>query len=324
MGGGSTSTTEPMLPPELRELYLESANRMLDFQKEFPLSDAMKNYRKGVAGGSAQEKRAREAVGGLYAEPELWKDARHSSRLAKEHGKEMFTGASQMMNRAERMRTGGAPQAGETAAGMNFRRQVAARPLEMDAATIAQDAGLQAAKGAFEQTTAPMLGNQMAAMGLADSGAHAQRMANAWAATATPHVQAAQAREMQRREDILRNLQQETQDRLGLGKFISDRQMQAMGYEGQALGLQDQANRTMLSTAGMQGDLAQQQWARDKGAIDTGMQVGGVFRSIEDAENQAAYEDFLRQQGLAEKALYAPFGQAAAGLIGSKVTGGGK
>jgi hypothetical protein len=145
------------------------------------------------------------------------------------------------------------------------------------------NASFEATRRAFEASTIPQIRQSRTMMGLGDSNAVTNDISRAWAGVLPTLVE----NELGREE---RGIQRET----------------GAGFAG-AQGL------TGISGA---------QTQREAGATDRGFGFGTGFRGIAEEGNRAVYEDFLRRQGLGERALFAPFGQGQAG-IGTINTGGG-
>jgi hypothetical protein len=83
---------------------------------------------------------------------------------------------------------------------------------------------------------------------------------------------------------------------------------------------------TEAEFAAAQGNqsLGSMDYNRRQGAINTGMQVGGVQRDIAQEGMDAKYEDFLRRAAIGENALMGPFGGLVPSTIGSVTRSSGK
>ncbi len=83
---------------------------------------------------------------------------------------------------------------------------------------------------------------------------------------------------------------------------------------------------TEAEFAAAQGNqsLGSMDYNRRAGAINTGMQVGGVQRDIAQEGMDAKYEDFLRRAAIGENALMGPFGGLVPSTIGSVTRSSGK
>lgn len=319
--GGQTSTTSNQIPPELKALYMKSAKGLTDYQGENPLTGFSGSNPRQFAGASGLELGAQKLV------PQLWdklpglKNADAGLLSLRGKNDEIYGAADRYGQLAEQMRTSETPRAWKVASGLDRARGMAAEKVNASAEDIANDAALQASQKAFKLTSMPMIANQMASMGLGRSTDKGKITQDAWMKNATPHIQDAIGRE-QARINKMTDTEMGIADRnLNLGQFIDDRQRHYLGERANAIGMKNQNIQTGMGIAGQQAQNAQQRWNQMKGAIDTGMGVGGTIRGIEDAQYKANYDDFLRRQGLSEKALYAPFGQAG-NMVGSKTTTG--
>ena len=145
------------------------------------------------------------------------------------------------------------------------------------------NASFEATRRAFEAMTIPQIRQSRTMMGLGDSNAVTNDISRAWAGVLPTLVE----NELGREE---RGIQRET----------------GAGFSG-AQGL---------------GALSGQQTGREFGATDRGFGFGTGFREVAEEGNRAIYEDFIRRQGLAERLLFAPFGQAGSS-IGSRTDQGG-
>lgn len=297
-----------------------------------------------VAGPSGLEDYAAWQVPGLF-------DKSWDEELARDWGGDVYAGGNYMqkvrpwemdLSQEWSSRSAAAgnylnnnPVYGQWESGDLARSQVdtARDQIDYSGGAIAQDAGLQAAQEAFNLTAVPMLNNQYGAMGLGRSTNLGGAVANAWAANATPHIQAAIQRQVDDKNRIMQAEQFASQQMGNLGQLDLSRKLGAIGAMQGAAGqfgniagldtarrsaglgfMSDAANRAMA--------MDQQAWNQQQGAINTAMQVGGVGRGIAQQANDAAYEDFLRRQALAEMALTAPFGQLT-DTFGETVRGGG-
>jgi hypothetical protein len=293
----------------------------MKYQEKNPLTKFGKENPLQVAGNHDLQNAAADAVRGpLKTDRDIQAEKMNQSIWGQTGT--TFGGADSLVKQADQlMRVN--PQAGQVDSSLNYARQLAARRPEIDANSIANDAALQASRGAFEKTAMPMIGNQMAAMGLSDSGQHGQVLGDAWMREATPHVMQAQQREVDRLNRMHEGQQQEASQRLALGQYISDRQFQGLDAKQAGLGLQNQTNQLRLGLADQFAGMGQNEWERKQQSIDNAMKIGTELRGNEQAGYDAAYQDFLRRQGLSEKSLYAPFGNIDD--LNTRVTrGGGK
>jgi hypothetical protein len=141
----------------------------------------------------------------------------------------------------------------------------------------------EATRRAFEAMTIPQIRQSRTMMGLGDSNAVTNDISRAWAGVLPSLVESELGREER-----------------GIERGISSRFTGAQGLAG----------------------LSAQQTARETGATDRGFGFGTAFRGIAEEGNRAVYDDFLRRQGLAERLLFTPFGQAP-GTIGTESETGG-
>jgi len=143
--------------------------------------------------------------------------------------------------------------------------------------------------------------------------------------TAGQEQMARQAAQLSAQENVLGRQLQAGQFRAGLNMTAGDqdlnRLLQRLGYEQQ--GIQNQ-----LGAQQYQAGLQQQIGAQNLQALQAA--IPQQFALAQDQQNylQSAYDrqtqDFLRQQALAEQALYQPFGMIAPTAIGQTATTQGK
>lgn len=145
------------------------------------------------------------------------------------------------------------------------------------------NASFEATRRAFEEMTIPQIRQQRTLMGLGDSNAVTNDISRAWAGVLPTLVE----------------------NELGREERGIDRSIGA----------------GMAGAQGMAG-LSAQEMARRFGASDRGFGFGTGFRGIAEEGNRAIYEDFLRRGGLAERLLFAPFGQAGASIGSESQIGG--
>lgn len=306
-GGGGEGGTEANIPDELKPLYKKTANRMLRMQSQNPLTRFAKENVKDVAGTNDLSNLAQGELSELY-------------------GNEPFMGAvggsqSQMSSRADSMwkQNPWDHQASNIASDQAYQNSgdaVRAAGTAVTGNMIANDPALQNQQKVFEQTTMPMIANQMGSMGLGRSGAAGQAASNAWAQQATPLMQEAanrQERGIDRRVDAYQNA---ASTNLGRGQLYNQQYNSKINQMNSAMDAENKAAQLGLAA----GD----QWQnRRLDILDRGQAWGEQNRMNEQAGYDAAQDDYLRRQGLAENALYVPFGQMA-NTIGQRNTGGGK
>lgn len=239
---------------------------------------------------------------------------------------------NQAFGTANAMKSGWNPVAGGAAqAGILGQQNAARRARPQD---IMNDPALQAEKEAFQQTTQPMIQDQFSLMGLGRSGGAGQSVANAWTQAASPHIQSATQREVDRinrmtqsnfqNADLLANLaQQRTNQQLGAMGTMSQLGGQIADVGNQFDQRKLAANQQLMQANQAWGDRAQQGYQREYDLMDRAMNYGNQFRGISQQANDAQYEDLLRRQGLSEQMLMAPMGMLQAG-IGTSTSGGGK
>lgn len=141
----------------------------------------------------------------------------------------------------------------------------------------------EATRRAFEEMTIPQIRQSRTMMGLGDSNAVTKDIAGAWAGVLPSLVEAELGREER-----------------AIDRGVGSRFAGASGIAG-------------LSGA---------RTAREFGATDRGFGFGTGFRGIAEEGNRAIFEDFLRRQGISERLLFAPFGQAGATIGSTSETGG--
>lgn len=198
---------------------------------------------------------------------------------------------------------------------------------------IQHDPVLAAQEKAFNLTAKPMLNNQFGSMGLGRSGALGGAMADSWAKAATPLMQEAAAREERGIDRGINATNAASQGMASLGNQYIDQfnsgTNAALGsanalnsqYQSQ-LDKQNSAMAGMGQYAQMKGQQGQQAWDQSMGKMDREFGWGSQMRDQEQEGYNSSYDDFLRRQGLAEQALFAPFNMMG-NTIGQKSTSGG-
>lgn len=165
---------------------------------------------------------------------------------------------------------------------------------------VRNDPAVEAANQEFNRLVAPELINQYTLSGLGRSSALPTALSLGQASMLTPLMQDALAREQHR----LDRGYGATEEELARRERSSVRRYEA----------------TLQQAQGLQG-LGQGVWNQRQGAIDTGIQAGGVERGVAQNQLTSAYNDFLRRQGLAETSTMGPFGQLLPGAFGSRTVG---
>jgi len=352
-GGGGTQTTA-LIPDELKPLYQQTANMMMGLQNALPLygkdvgggggggyggpaeppvggggmgggDAANMNHKDGASaggGGSFIDPNARQVAGltdmqghareGLY---HMWDNPNsiYGQRVSENQywagaqGKGMHDRDELESRMARNAATGGMGA---------FDRAEAASRQQVTGDNIANDPALLNQQQVFKATTMPTISNQMGAMGLGRSGAAGNAMANAWAQQATPLMQDAAARQE-------RGIDRQVQGSMGAGQ----------GYMSGANNLTNQwSNRNQQRNMGINAQLGAGQlglgagdqfYNQKMGVADRAQAWGEQERQMNQDQYNAWHDDFLRRQGLAEQALFAPFGQMA-NTIGQQSSGGGK
>jgi hypothetical protein len=152
----------------------------------------------------------------------------------------------------------------------------------MAPAVTADNPMMQATQAAFNQTMAPTIENQLSLAGLGDSSTLGNSLALADISQLVPTQQYEQSQEQGVIEGAASMLGQMTPQLTNIGN----------------------SQASNLNTA-----------------IGTMATQGAAQQSAAQAPLTSAYEDFLRQQALAEETLFVPFGDTTAGLVGSTTTG---
>lgn len=204
---------------------------------------------------------------------------------------------------------------------------------------------LQAAQDYFDRVTSRNVDNEAAAMGLARSGAALDAKRNAEAGAMVPVIQQIMGLESQNKSQDISQRGQDLQGLLQGGQNMLQARGQDLSQRGQDIsgGLQArgqdissllQQGQQALSARGqnlsgqqasMQGLLGvdQNNLQRMLATINAASGLGGTERSIADANSAAAHDEQMRQFGLANNLLMAPFGQASS-MVGQRTTSNGK
>lgn len=139
---------------------------------------------------------------------------------------------------------------------------------------------VQAEEANFNANVAPQIENQMALSGLGQTSATANALARAQASMLP---------------QVYQNVAQDTLQQEGLSTNAQEAQANML------MGLSGQQTNQLNS------------------AIAQSINAGMSEQQIRQAYGDAAYNDFLRQQGLSEEATYGPFGQTIGSAFGSQV-----
>lgn len=152
-------------------------------------------------------------------------------------------------------------------------------------ATFANDPSIAAAYNAYKSQAEPGIQNQYGLMGLGKSTSAGDAMARGAAGYLYPATQEALARE-----------QAANEAKIGRQTNASEAQI---GRE----------TSTALNTAGQYAGLGSQDTQRRLAGLNALLTTGGTERQVGTEQGQAAQNDFLRQQGLAEQGTYGILGQ---------------
>lgn len=168
----------------------------------------------------------------------------------------------------------------------------------IDPEAIKNSPAVAAALQDFNLNVAPGIQNSMALSGLGRTTATANALARAQASMLQPLYSNAMNLENER----LGRLSNATQYELGLRDTASAREAAALAQQAQLL-----------------LGYGQTQTERTNNAIQTALSAGATERQIRQQYGDAAYQDYLRRQGLAEEATYGPFGNMVGSTFGSIV-----
>lgn len=155
----------------------------------------------------------------------------------------------------------------------------------------------------FEQVGAEPIRDSAALAGLGHSSALTNSMGQAEQSMLTPLYLDSINREQQR----LQNVTGATENELN--------RRQASDFN-----VSNTHNQMIQNLLGLQG----QQYGQQAGAAQAQLGAGGIQRGVEQQGNEAQYNDFLRQQALAEQAVGMPFGAFAPSALGSRTMTQGK
>lgn len=330
------------IPAELKELYLNTSHKLQNVQNKdgkklnnflrdnpmkvadsHPLEDWAKSKVRNLYGLGPVGDRAKEMMIGTGGQADsLYKDRSQYTEDAREGYSQVWDRAGELYD-TENNADLQASRDATTRLG-----DISRKTVDASAESIANDAALKASQEAFNRTVMPQIMDNYSAMGLGRSSKAGGAAAEAWSKTATPHIQEAIARQERALGREYQGAADQAANYLSIGGKGMEGKVAALGSMGNTaegvagLGAQDDARRAQAiglkqGSAGQLADYATSDWNAKKGGVDEGMAVGGVFRGITDARNKAKYDDFLRQQGIAENALMGPLGGMTS-MIGPK------
>jgi len=198
---------------------------------------------------------------------------------------------------------------------MNLYRQargVGAR--QVTGAGLTDDPAFQAAQQAYETSIMPLIQNQAAMAGLGNSTALTNALGSAQAQYLLPTVQDTLARQE-------RGIDRELQALMGgAGGLMSGAGMEQQGRMAgvNALGQGGQMSNQNLM-AGTQGlfNMGNQEQMNQLNAINALMQTGGNARGISQAQQDAQYNEWIRQMTGFENSMFSPLGMTP-GFMGAR------
>lgn len=206
---------------------------------------------------------------------------------------------------------------------------------QVSANTDGVQADLAAAKQQFMASGAPMIQDQFSLMGLGRSGGAGQSMSDAWAKIAADQFNQSMGREENRLNRLTGAQMQGADLWRGLSQDQVQQQLQGTGLMDQIAGgtqsIGSDWDQRRIAGVGLQyqggnqfANLGQMKQDSYNNILDKMMGYGEQARQIAQEEHDAQYNDYLRRQGLAENAIYAPFSgvQNTVGTITE--TSGGK
>lgn len=204
---------------------------------------------------------------------------------------------------------------GSATEAMNLYRQArGVGQQQVTGAGLVDDPAFQAAQQAYESTIIPRIQQQAALAGLGNSTALTNALASAQAQYLLPTVQDTLARQE-------RGIDRELQALFGgAGGLLQGAGMEQQGRLAgvNALGTAGQmANQNLLAgTQGMFG-LGNQQQQNMLNAINAMLTTGGTARGISQADQDARYNEWIRQMTGFENALFGPLGMTP-GFTGAR------
>ncbi len=164
-------------------------------------------------------------------------------------------------------------------------------------ASLAQDPSLKAAVDAFNAYQRPTIENQMQLAGLGRSNATGNATALALGQQLPQFMESAFGRE----ENAVTRGAQATENELNRRQQLDINQSNAN-----------------LATIPLLQEMGNQDYQRQLGQIGQAENFGSLQRGVEQESNDAAYQDFLRRQGLTEQGTFGPFGQVVPSAFGSR------
>lgn len=315
MGGGqqqsgsSTTTTQHQIPWELSPLYSQTSGNIQAAQNIMPIFPFSQPNPMQVAPMNELQTSGLSGISYLGQRPAEANAAYLYGMTAP------FAGAS--MPDTSQLRALGVNLPGVLNPA-NVQAQTQISPQQY--ATLTQSPGYMATRNAFEQGVAPTIENQMALAGLGRSSSLADALSLGWSQMAPGAIESEFGR-MERgiERDIAAQQWNEAnrvaaeQYNLGQSLDLSKwNEANRLAAEQGIAGLEENAITRMYqgltSMAPVLGSLAASETGRRALEQQAFMTGGGEYRTIEQAVNVAAYEDFLRRQQMAAEALYAPLG----------------
>jgi hypothetical protein len=197
-------------------------------------------------------------------------------------------------------------------------RKIAA--LQVNPEDIRNDAAVKESVRQFQEAELPLIENMSALSGLGRSTAVKNAAASRQAATMLPLLQEATGRAERRQNRILDSAFQRAAGHGQKGQDIASRRLAAAG-EGRALGGQ------MTSDAMQRADrllgISQKERGQDERMFDKLFQLGDYSRGLEQDQQDAYRDDWLRLGSMFENSINGPAGLIP-GLFGGTTSGGKK
>lgn len=346
-GGSQNTTTKPVLPRELRELFGTTADQISGVFEGRDLSDVFGVGPRGVAGANDLQLGAAENVAAFNdptAAGNAAFDAADKLTNPSAHQGVDISGLGTFQDFSNQ--ADAALPARESFDSVQNPDQVASALNNMD---FANHPALQSAMKSFEAAALPGLANQLGAAGLSRSGAAGSAIAGAKAQMAMPIMQqlmsgAVQERGQdigQRSQDIQSGLTQRQQDiSSGVGQrgqdigAIGQKLNAALGARGQdvqallgqgsqALEARGQDIQSIIGGMGGFQNINQQDLQRLQASIDASMGVGGTLRDIDQEGLNSIYDAATRDSDLLAQIGLAPLGGLTAGVGSTTSSSGG-
>jgi hypothetical protein len=331
-GGSQTTSTRAQLPPELRELFGGTSDRINELFADRSFEDILGVAPRQVAGASGLERAAAENVGAFF-DPTASGTAAFDTAAALSRP-EAHEGIDLSGLGSFRDFAGEASRPSLAREALPGREESAL--MNMD---FANHPALKSAMKSFEAAALPGLANQLGAAGLSRSGAAGSAIGQAKAQMAMPMIQQLMSGAVtergqdigQRQQDIGAGITQRGQDIQDIGSKLN-LALGARGQDVQALlgkGAQDLTARgqdisSMVS--GMQGmaGLNDADLRRLQAGMDAAMGVGGTMRGIEQDALNALYDADIRDSDLLAQIGLAPIGGLTSAIGSTTTSSGGK